>query len=488
MKTFRIIAAISFLLFAMLLSIRLDVYNRIFVEKETAVFLPADALPETDSWMNIFQNNRKIGYSHTLFSKKDNRYLFKEELFMRINTMGLAQDLRLKTKATLNPDLTLAVFDFEINSGRIFFSASGEVAGETLSIKTKYDGSVQNITVKLKEKPFITAGILPAVINAGLGPGDKMRFNVFDPATMGQATATVKVLEKEDVLNMGIMTSATKVELNFKGAIQNAWIAENGDLLKESGLLGITLVKTSRYNAIKGLAIEPSQDLTKVASVKSNVQFPDTKKLDKLHVKISGINFDHLSIHGGRQHLEGNILTIHKESLNDFKKPEESWANNLGKEDKAFLKPTAFIQSQHPEFVKLMTKILSEDDRPGEKVKKIMAWIHSNIKKRPVLSVPDALTTLKTRVGDCNEHAMLFAAMSRAAGIPSKVEAGLVYLDGRFYYHAWNAVYVGSWITVDSLFNQMPADVTHIRFTSGSQKEQLDLLGLVGNVNIEVQL
>ena len=64
--------------------------------------------------------------------------------------------------------------------------------------------------------------------------------------------------------------------------------------------------------------------------------------------------------------------------------------------------------------------------------------MYQNIQKRPVLSVPNALETLRNRVGDCNEHAVLLAALARAAGIPAQVEAGLVYQKGRFYYHAWN--------------------------------------------------
>jgi transglutaminase-like putative cysteine protease len=115
-----------------------------------------------------------------------------------------------------------------------------------------------------------------------------------------------------------------------------------------------------------------------------------------------------------------------------------------------------------------------------------MSWIDSNIKKRPVISLPDAVSTLENGAGDCNEHAVLMAALARAAGIPAKIEAGLVYLNGRFYYHAWNLLYLGKWITVDSLFGQIPADVTHIRFSTGDQREQLDLMGIIGNIKIKV--
>ena len=77
------------------------------------------------------------------------------------------------------------------------------------------------------------------------------------------------------------------------------------------------------------------------------------------------------------------------------------------------------------------------------------------------------------------------AAMARAAGIPAPVETGLVYLNGRFYNHARNLLYLGEWVTADAVYNQLPADVTHIRFTSGS-RQQSDLMGVLGRVQIEV--
>ncbi len=148
--------------------------------------------------------------------------------------------------------------------------------------------------------------------------------------------------------------------------------------------------------------------------------------------------------------------------------------------------PTLFIQSDHEKIQNLAQEIIGNDTATVQaKANKLMNWVHQNIKKRPVLSLPDALSTLENRVGDCNEHAVLLAALARAAGIPARVEAGLVYLKGRFYYHAWNLLYLGKWITADALFGQMPSDVTHIRFTTGAQ-QQLDLMGIIGRVRLKV--
>jgi transglutaminase-like putative cysteine protease len=125
----------------------------------------------------------------------------------------------------------------------------------------------------------------------------------------------------------------------------------------------------------------------------------------------------------------------------------------------------------------------------GIKAERLLAWVHKNLEKRPVLSVPNALQTLENRMGDCNEHAVLLAALARAAGIPTEVEAGVVHLRGRFFYHAWNVFYLqewGGWVTADAVLGQMPADVTHIRFIRGDTRRQLDLVGLIGRLKLEV--
>ena len=123
---------------------------------------------------------------------------------------------------------------------------------------------------------------------------------------------------------------------------------------------------------------------------------------------------------------------------------------------------------------------------PEQKARRIIAWVYRTLEKKPALSVPNALEVLKIKSGDCNEHTVLAVAPMRAAGIPAQTEAGLVYLRGRFYYHAWCAIYLGKWMTGDAVFNQFPTDVTHIRLVRGESVEQLGLMGVIGKIRLEV--
>ena len=74
--------------FATLFFIRLDLFGNIFSGPKTPPPSAVAALSERDTWMNIFQNENKIGFSHKIFSKEENGYRIQETVFMRINTMA----------------------------------------------------------------------------------------------------------------------------------------------------------------------------------------------------------------------------------------------------------------------------------------------------------------------------------------------------------------------------------------------------------------
>jgi hypothetical protein len=403
---------------------------------------------------------------------------------MRINTMGMVQDLHLATRGRFNLDFSLADFDFEISSGRFAFAVKGSVTGDALSVQTRSAGSERTAEVRLKKKPYLLGGITAAMRATELASGDTYTFDVFDPTTLGQTTVNVEVLGREDIEINTIRNRATKVAMNFKGATQIAWIDTKGDVLKEKGILGIALEKATREEALHGLALEASEDLTRFASVASNTVLENPEQLSSLKIQIDGIRVERFQLDGGRQTLQNDVVTIQKETLVNLADVLDE--NNLTTLEKIFLRPEAFIQSDHPKIVALAQEIVGGQFTPLAKVRKLVDWVHHHIEKRPVLSLPDALATLENRVGDCNEHAVLLAALARASGIPCRVEAGLVYLQGRFYYHAWNLVYLGRWITVDALFSQIPADVSHVRFITGSQERQLDLMGIIGHVRLKV--
>jgi transglutaminase-like putative cysteine protease len=227
----------------------------------------------------------------------------------------------------------------------------------------------------------------------------------------------------------------------------------------------------------------PNMDLAEIASIPVNQVLQDVDRLIELKLRLDGIGGKDIFLNGGRQSQKGKVLTIRRESIANLSPQKIS--ERFPEEIKTYLEPSLFIQSDHPEIQAKAKEIVSPDDSAVVKAYKLIAWVNKNIQKKPVVSVPNALETLRNQVGDCNEHAVLYAALARAAGIPAQVEAGLVYQNRRFYYHAWNVIYLGTWITVDPVMGQLPADVTHIRFARGTER-QIDLIRMIGKVKLEI--
>ncbi|MBC2715359.1 MAG: transglutaminase domain-containing protein [Desulfobacteraceae bacterium] len=482
------------LIFVILMLIRLDLWARFFPETSNTTAIAPGELPENDTWMNLYLKDKKIGYAHSVLTKQENGFLMDETLFMRMNIMGFSQDVQMTTTADLKKDLSLDTFVFKLHSGRFDFTASGQMKpGNKLSVTTNLTGTPKTNEIQLAHIPHLTGGVLHAAArDYKLSQKDQFTFHIFDPATMSQEPVTVKVIGEDEITSMGQPTKTTKLTLTFKGAVQTAWMDQNNEIVREKGLLGMTLEKTSREKALAGLSATASApgmtpdmtpDITEIASVKSNVIINNPRKTSFLKVELSGIDTDALYLNGGRQTLSSNMLSVAKESMQDIsKKTDKIHTSDL----ETFLRPEPFIESDHPTISELAAKIVSLDDPPPVKGQKLVDWVFKNIEKRPVISIPDAVTTLENRIGDCNEHSVLLAALARSAGIPSKIESGLLYLKGRFYYHAWNLLYVGEWITADSVFGLMPADAARIRFASGNPQSQLDLIPVIDRVGILV--
>jgi hypothetical protein len=119
-------------------------------------------------------------------------------------------------------------------------------------------------------------------------------------------------------------------------------------------------------------------------------------------------------------------------------------------------------------------------------VERLVRWTSDSIARVAMDSSPDAVNVLAERRGDVDEHAQLFAALARSVDIPTRIVTGLVYVNGKFYYHAWAEVFINGWVAVDPTFGQVPADAAHVRLMTGGFDSQARLMQLIGTLHIEV--
>jgi transglutaminase-like putative cysteine protease len=151
-----------------------------------------------------------------------------------------------------------------------------------------------------------------------------------------------------------------------------------------------------------------------------------------------------------------------------------------------FLRAEPLIQSDDPRIQAQARQITGGTRDPHRVVEQLNDWVYDHLDKQITISVPSAVEVLETKRGDCNEHTILFVAMARAMGIPARTAAGLAYVNGSFYYHAWPEVYLGDWVAVDPTFGQFPADAAHLRFTVGGLARQVELIRLIGRLDLDI--
>lgn len=136
---------------------------------------------------------------------------------------------------------------------------------------------------------------------------------------------------------------------------------------------------------------------------------------------------------------------------------------------KRFLEPTAMCQSDD--------KILAEVAKTfaqGEDAAPVVRAIVSYVEKRLSGGSGDtgaasAKQAWLEQQGDCTEHAALFVALARAAGIPARNVGGLAYItmeagSGVFGFHAWAEVWLGEWIPVDTTVGEFGTSARYVQF------------------------
>ncbi len=142
-------------------------------------------------------------------------------------------------------------------------------------------------------------------------------------------------------------------------------------------------------------------------------------------------------------------------------------AKILSKEkQKKYLEVNDYVQSSHPKIRSLAKKIVNEKKEPIKMAEAIQNWVHHHITPSYKANTINALKVLENRKGDCTEYSLLFVALARAVGIPSREVVGLVFsheVRPCFCFHAWAQIYDGKqWVSVDPAWNQIFVDATHV--------------------------
>jgi transglutaminase-like putative cysteine protease len=115
------------------------------------------------------------------------------------------------------------------------------------------------------------------------------------------------------------------------------------------------------------------------------------------------------------------------------------------------------VISNHPRIKQLAQSILKNTRIPYNQAQAVYNWILERLQPTEGSGEADILQAVDARKGGSYAYAVLFCALTRAAGIPSRPVAGYVIDAGRrAFRHYWAEFYVEGigWIPVDPLLGE----------------------------------
>ncbi|MDQ6886597.1 MAG: transglutaminase-like domain-containing protein [Gemmatimonadota bacterium] len=465
------------------------------------------------NYFEVMHGLRQIGFASSTLDTVPNGGVEISDFFTAdLVTDGRVQRATARIYSRMTRGLRLRAFSFELGPAIGPLKAVGSITDDSVLTLIQTAGRSRPDTQHIQlSEPLYMPSVVPLAVLLGPAPkiGSTFHFSVFDPTALRPVAATIRVAAESlfvvaDSARLDTLTGhyepahrdtvrAWRLEQEG-GGILGGWFDEKGRMVqaRQFGLFGLRRTAyeiafrnwqlDARQRTAAALASEDIVESTAIAS--SALLGGGTGDIGLLRVRLRGADLRTFELAGGRQRWRGDTLTVMREgvaALTTYALP----ADRLRFDTELSAEP--LVESTDPLVVRMARRAASGSRDARDVAERLTRTVHDYVISTPMFTLPDARQVLLTRRGDCNEHTQLYVALARAVGLPARAAAGLAYLDGKFYYHAWPEIWLGSdWVAVDPTFGQFPADAGHLRFVVGGYLKQAELIRLVGALKIDV--
>ncbi len=435
-------------------------------------------------WYDIYAGDKRYGFAMIEFERVGDEVIIKRNSKMKVRKDGkdtiLTEELRALT------DLSYSIKSFQYSSyfeDEKGIKVTGKVDGEDVICFLEASDKMKTHRISTKGRDFyLPMTLIPVLHQRMLVPNKPIIVSILNPVNLTIEDRRVVLEEirplkaRMDVLNLYM----------FRVSDVIIWSNENGVVIKESYPTGITIYNSQFEGTMEGPPVKILFDYTTLPFLKSNITLQSSETLKSMKVRIDGIRLNHQLYKNSIITLEGNVLNIKKEDVEELKKRKIKLPYNKEGLDE-YIKADEWVRSDHEPLKNtgLMYARSYKNDAFGF-ANYLNGYLYTLIKTAPVFILTDSKDMLKKLSGDYIERAIMFATYSRSAGLPTRIVGGLVYLKGYFYYHVWPEVWFDKWVPVDPTFLQFPADVTHIPLRAGSVEEVVSLVKELEKIEIEV--
>ena len=337
------------------------------------------------------------------------------------------------------------------------------VAGDSLEVRVEKSDEVEDKQIPWQQGTLGPLGIDLSLVRDMMKPGESRSLSNVEPTNLAVYRQTLKAHDLEEIEDFP-KQSLLKIEVLSDGG---EGVSLKGKLWVNSE--GVTMKATYPQMGMEFLYVEDRMEVT--GSFLDSSRTIDTVDFnDVTSVEIDGIydqeaSRQELTLYSALTDLSdmfSNTLyqTVKKKSkdevmleLSDDILNTELNAENPSKE---YLASSRLIEVEYAGIRAKVEELTDELEAEREKVMAIQEFVYEHMdKKNYSKAMASAADAFESGEGDCTEHACLFAAMTRAAGLPTRLVNGLVAIpDGgqtNCCFHMWNEVYLdGRWMSVDA--------------------------------------
>ena len=428
-------------------------------------------------WYDFTLMNTKIGYMHISAEKTEYQgeqmTRNKSDIVMNLKALGTDLAIEITNIEYVGADLMLRHFLHTSNMSGLK-QVEGRIVDGIAYIKTTLNGETTELEVSVPPDTISqSTGVESLLSQEALKIGDIWTFHVFSFDLMKPVKAEIEVVGQETLTYQSEEKQVYVLDgtLDMMGGTTiKQWISPDGvNYRTETLLMGVSQVatKTDRETALGD--IEEVDLVLKTRILPAGKRpIPKAKNL-VADVKLTTGNIAEAVMSNPQQKLalsgaQSGRLSIQIPTVAAENCPELPIQNA----ESEFLAASTYIQAAHPNIQAKAKEILNGETNSWHAAEKLCQWVYESITDKNIVSgFGSSLNTLESLTGDCTEHTVLFIALARAAGIPSRICSGIVFARDAFYYHFWPEVYVGKWVQMDPTLGQIIADANHIQLWGG---------------------
>lgn len=453
--------------------------------------------PYRELWHGFVFNGEKVGFTHLVIEQIDGSdgFLITTEARLKILFLGISKNVILRSEDVVGPDLVLRSFRYDQVIDDAVSHIEGSVTDGLFQASQITNGRPRSIEKRLDDPLYPVSVINLYPVLKGLSIGSRYTYLVFDPQTQAflDVSQTVEAFEESREL---VVEPSFRIATTMLNHEVSTWINTRGEAVFELALGGVLITyKEDEERARQYLldaALNKKDLILDFSLVRVDAVLPCPRDGTVLEIALAGVAEQLPPLMGPGQEVtvDGEappVKAVYRITSGGESPVRMKTAPLTEGERLLYLASTIHMESGKREIKDAADMIVAGLSSQIERVERLTEWVSREIRDEAVDS-SSALDVFRSRRGECQAHTLLYAAMARSAGIPTKLVGGLVYVeDLGFLYHSWAESYLNGWITVDPTFNQVGIDATHIKLVEGPfWTSTLSLGKVIGKITASV--